>query len=486
MIQTDSTIILTFLLYLVVVLGIGFIAWRRTRNLSDYILGGRSLGSGVAALSAQASDMSGWLLLGLPGYAYLAGFEAGWMLIGLLIGTYLNWRIVAARLRTATEQYGDSLTLPDYFERRFNDHSGVLRIVSAAFILIFFIFYTSAGLVAGGKLFETVFDMPYELAVIIGTVTVVIYTFIGGFLAVSWTDFFQGMLMFLALIIVAVLGLGASGGFTGLSVSMVEQNLHILIPFTDVDGNPLTFIAVISALGWGLGYFGQPHILARFMAIKSAEHVPRARHIAMIWVTIALFAGMMVGLVGIVLVEPPLQSQADSEKVFMVLTTLLLHPVIAGICLAGILAAVMSTADSQLLVASSAISEDFYKGLLKPAKITEEGLLRVGRLAVVGIAIIAMVLALNADNTVLGLVAYAWAGFGAAFGPTIILSLYWKNSNYLGALAGILTGGLTVIIWKQMSGGPGGIFDLYEIVPGVLLSFIAFWSVSVIGGGKEA
>ena len=266
---------------------------------------------------------------------------------------------------------------------------------------------------------------------------------------------------------------------------MVEQNLHILIPFTSVDGNPLTFIAVISLLGWGLGYFGQPHILARFMAIKSAEHVPRARHIAMIWVTIALFAGMMVGLVGIVLVDPPLQGP-DSEKVFMVLTTLLLHPVIAGICLAGILAAVMSTADSQLLVASSAISEDFYKGLLKPAKITEEGLLRVGRLAVVGIAIIAMVLALNADNTVLGLVAYAWAGFGAAFGPTIILSLYWKNSNYLGALAGILTGGLTVIIWKQMSGGPGGIFDLYEIVPGVLFSFIAFWSVSVIGGGKEA
>ena len=485
MIQADNTIIMTFLAYLGVVLAIGYIAWRRTSNLSDYILGGRRLGSGVAALSAQASDMSGWLLLGLPGYAYLAGFEASWLMIGLLIGTYLNWRIVAARLRAATERYGDSLTLPDYFERRFDDNSGVLRIVSASFILIFFIFYTSAGLVAGGKLFATVFGMTYQLAVIVGTATVVVYTFLGGFLAVSWTDFFQGMLMFLALIIVAALGLGASGGFTGLSISMVQQNLHLLIPFSSVDSNPLTFIAVISLLGWGLGYFGQPHILARFMAIKSAEHVPRARHIAMIWVTIALLAGTMVGLVGIVLVDPPLQGP-DSEKVFMVLTTLLLHPVIAGICLAGILAAVMSTADSQLLVASSAISEDFYKGLLKPAKITEEGLLRVGRLAVVGIAIIAMVLALNADNTVLGLVAYAWAGFGAAFGPTIILSLYWKNSNYLGALAGILTGGLTVIIWKQMSGGPGGIFDLYEIVPGVLLSFIAFWSVSVIGGGKEA
>ncbi|MEE8464210.1 MAG: sodium/proline symporter PutP [Gammaproteobacteria bacterium] len=485
MIQADNTIILTFLAYLIVVLVIGFVAWRRTKNLSDYILGGRSLGSGVAALSAQASDMSGWLLLGLPGYAYLAGFEAGWLMIGLLAGTYLNWRIVAAPLRTATEQYGDSLTLPDYFERRFNDHSGVLRIVSASVILIFFVFYTSAGLVAGGKLFETVFDMPYQLAVIIGTVAVVTYTFIGGFLAVSWTDFFQGMLMFLALTIVAVLGLGASGGFTGLTISMVEQNLHLLIPFTAADGSPLTFIAVLSSLGWGLGYFGQPHILARFMAIKSVDHVPRARHIALIWVTMALAAGTMVGLEGIVLLDPPLQGP-DSEKVFMLLTSLLLHPVIAGICLAGILAAIMSTADSQLLVASSAISEDFYKGLLKPAKITPEGMLRVGRLAVVGIAIVAMVLALNADATVLELVAYAWAGFGAAFGPTIILSLYWKHGNYLGALAGIVTGGLTVIVWKQLSGGPGGIFDLYEIVPGVLFSFIAFWSLSVIGGGKNA
>ena len=485
MIQADNTIILTFLAYLAVVLVIGFVAWRRTKNLSDYILGGRSLGSGVAALSAQASDMSGWLLLGLPGYAYLAGFEAGWLMIGLLIGTYLNWRIVAAPLRTATEQYGDSLTLPDYFERRFNDHSGVLRIVSASFILIFFTFYTSSGLVAGGKLFETVFGMPYELAVIVGTATVVIYTFIGGFLAVSWTDFFQGMLMFLALIIVAVLGLGASGGFAGLSISMAQQNLHLLIPFTDADGSPLTFIAVLSLLGWGLGYFGQPHILARFMAIKSADHVPRARHIALVWVGIALIAGTVVGLEGIVLLDPPLVGK-DSEKVFMLLTGLLLHPVIAGICLAGILAAIMSTADSQLLVASSAISEDFYKGLLKPPKITPESMLRVGRLAVVGIAIVAMIFALNADNTVLELVAYAWAGFGAAFGPTIILSLYWKNSNYLGALAGILTGGLTVIIWKQLSGGPGGIFDLYEIVPGFVFSFIAAWLASLIGGGKKA
>lgn len=481
MFSADNTIALTFIAYLIIVMVIGYIAWRRTKSLSDYILGGRSLSSGVTALSAQASDMSGWLLLGLPGFAYLSGFESGWLMLGLIVGTYLNWKLVAARLRTATELYGDSLTLPDYFERRFEDQSGLLRIVSAAFILIFFIFYTSAGLVAGGKLFETVFGWPYEIAVVIGTVAVVIYTFVGGFLAVSWTDFFQGLLMFAALMIVCILGLDAVGGFSGLSVSIAEQNIHLYIPFTNVDGVPLGFIAVASSLGWGLGYAGQPHVLARFMAIKSADYIPRARHIAMLWVTIALLAGTLIGLMGIVLIDEPLVG-SDSEKVFMVLTQILLHPVIAGICLAGILAAVMSTADSQLLVASSAVSEDFYKGVLKPEKVTPEQLLQIGRMAVVAIAVVSLVLAFDEDSKVLDLVAYAWAGFGAAFGPTIVMSLYWPRTNRHGALAGILVGGLTVIVWKQLSGGPGGIFDLYEIVPGVLFSFIALWVVSLTTG----
>lgn len=481
MFSADNTIILTFVAYLVVVMAIGYVAWRRTKNLSDYILGGRSLSSGVTALSAQASDMSGWLLLGLPGFAYLSGFESGWLMLGLLVGTYFNWKFVAAKLRTATELYGDSLTLPDYFERRFEDSSGLLRIVSASFILIFFTFYTSSGLVAGGKLFETVFGWPYEIAVVVGTVAIVVYTFVGGFLAVSWTDFFQGMLMFVALLIVCILGLEAVGGFSGLSVSMAEQNLHLLIPFTDVDGQALGFIAVASSLGWGLGYWGQPHVLARFMAIKSADQIPRARHIAMLWVTIALLAGTFIGLIGIVLIEDPLLG-SDSEKVFMLLTQILLHPVVAGICLAGILAAVMSTADSQLLVASSAVSEDFYKGVIKPEKVTPEQLLQIGRMAVVAIAVVSLVLAFDEDSKVLDLVAYAWAGFGAAFGPTIFMSLYWPKTNRLGALAGIAVGGLTVIVWKQLSGGPGGIFELYEIVPGVVFSFIALWIVSLVTG----
>lgn len=464
--MTDNSIIVsTFVVYLLAVLGIGVVAWRRTNNLRDYILGGRSLGKWVTALSAQASDMSGWLLLGLPGYAYLAGLDSVWLLSGLLIGTYLNWKFVAERLRRATERYGDALTLPDYFESRFGDRSRVLRLVSAIFILVFFTFYTSSGLVAGGKLFESVFGLPYLWAVTAGGLTVVLYTFFGGFLAVSWTDFLQGCLMFMALVAVTVVGVDVSGGFSGLGASLEAVNPNLLNPMITLTGEPLGWITIVSLLGWGLGYAGQPHILARFMAIHRPEDIGAARLIAMGWVSIALVAATLVGLVGIGLVPQPLQG-ADSEKVFMLLARLLFHPVVAGICLAGILAAVMSTADSQLLVASSAVSEDFYKGMLRPNAGRVE-LLWVGRLAVAAIALVAFYLARDPESKVLDLVAYAWAGFGAAFAPAIVLSLYWEGMSRNGALAGVLGGGLTVIIWKQLS---GGVFDLYEIVPGVLVS----------------
>jgi sodium/proline symporter len=472
----DGIIVSTFLVYLVAVLAIGIIAWRRTSNLRDYILGGRSLGKWVTALSAQASDMSGWLLLGLPGYAYLAGLESSWLLIGLLVGTYLNWKFVAERLRRATERYGDALTLPDYFETRFGDRSRILRLVSGVFILVFFTFYTSSGLVAGGKLFESVFGMPYLWAVSAGGATVVLYTFFGGFLAVSWTDFLQGSLMFLALMAVTVAGLELVGGLGGLGASLEAVNPNLLDPMTTVTGQPVGLVAIVSLLGWGLGYCGQPHILARFMAIRKAEEISAARLIAMGWVTVALVSATLVGLVGIGLVPDHLQG-ADSEKVFMLLTRILFHPVMAGVCLAGILAAVMSTADSQLLVASSAVSEDFYKGLWRPAAGQGE-LLWVGRLAVVAISLVAFYLARDPDSKVLELVAYAWAGFGAAFGPAIVLSLYWDRMSRSGALAGIISGGLTVIVWKQLN---GGIFDLYEIVPGVLVSAFCIVLFSLVG-----
>ena len=475
--MTDNRIIVaTFVAYLIAVIVIGIIAWRRTSSLRDYILGGRSLGKWVTALSAQASDMSGWLLLGLPGYAYLAGFESIWLLLGLLVGTYLNWKFVAERLRHATERYGDALTLPDYLESRFDDHSRLLRLVSGIFILVFFTFYTSSGLVAGGKLFESVFGLPYLWAVTAGGATVVLYTFFGGFLAVSWTDFLQGSLMFLALLAVTAMGLEAAGGLSGLGISLQASNPNLLDPFTTVSGSPLGWIAIVSLLGWGLGYCGQPHILARFMAIRKPRDIGAARLIAMVWVCVALVAATLVGLVGIGLVSEPLQGAA-SETVFMVLARLLFHPVVAGICLAGILAAVMSTADSQLLVASSAVSEDFYKGLWRPNAGQGE-LLWVGRLAVVGISLVAFYLARDPDSKVLDLVAYAWAGFGAAFGPAIVLSLYWDAMTRNGALAGIISGGLTVIVWKQLS---GGLFELYEIVPGAMVSILCIVLFSRMG-----
>ncbi len=465
---SDSAIVLTFAGYLVMVLVVGAVAWRRTRDLRDYILGGRRLGRWVTALSAQASDMSGWLLMGLPGYAYAAGLEALWLLAGLLIGTYANWRLTALRLRVATERYGDSLTLPDYLERRFEDRSGVLRLLSAVFILVFFTFYTSSGLVAGGRLFEAVFGLDYVWAVTAGGATVVAYTFFGGFLAVSWTDLVQGILMFLALVVVAVVACLALGGLDGVTDGMRTVNPALLDPLTNAAGDSLGLVAIASLLGWGLGYFGQPHILARFMAASSPERITDSRRIAMTWVTVALTCGMLVGLTGPGLLPEPLVGP-DAEKIFMVLASLLLHPVVAGVCLAGILAAVMSTADSQLLVASSAVSEDLYKGLFRRSAGPRE-LLWIGRLAVIVIALVAFALAANPDRKVLDLVAYAWAGFGAAFGPVILMSLYREGMSRAGAIAGVVTGGVTVIVWKQLE---GGIFDLYEIVPGVIFSAAA-------------
>jgi sodium/proline symporter len=473
MIETGPAVTLTFVVYLLVVLAIGVVAWRSTANLRDYILGGRRLGRWTTALSAQASDMSGWLLLGLPGYAYLAGLESAWLVLGLLAGTWLNWRFTASRLRVATEAYGDALTLPEYLQRRFADPYGLLRLLGAAVVLLFFTFYTASGLVAGGKLFETVFGLPYIWAVTAGAGAVLAYTFIGGFLAVSWTDAFQGMLMLVALVLVALFGLAAVGGLDGLGTALAAQNPALLNAFTDAAGAPLTVIAVLSLLGWGLGYFGQPHILARFMAVRSSAELDASRRIAVAWVTVALAAAMLVGLTGAAWLSPPLAG-ADVEKIFMAMAAALLHPVVAGICLAGILAAVMSTADSQLLVASSAVSEDLYRDLLRPDARPGE-LLWIGRFAVILIAIGAFLLALDPDSKVLDLVAYAWAGFGASFGPTILASLYWRRMSLAGAYAGILVGGITVLAWRAQS---GGLFDLYEIVPGVILSALA---VAVFG-----
>jgi sodium/proline symporter len=471
----------TIVLYMGVCLALGFVAYRRTANLADFILGGRSLGSWVTAFSAQASDMSGWLLMGLPGLAYLAGFDAVWLVTGLIAGTYLNWKFIAAPLRVRTEQLGDSLTMPDYFERRFDDRSRILRTLTALFILVFFTFYASSGFVATGRLFESLFGMHYHDAMFWGSVVMLAYTFFGGFLAVSWSDVLQGTLMFFALVLVGAVGVGLAGGYGAMIATLEARDPALLDPFVGSGGEALGAIGIASLLAWGLGYPGQPHILARFMAIRSAEEMPTARRVAMGWVIVVLLAAVVVGLAGAVLVSPALEGP-DSEKVFILMATTHLHPVLAGICLSGILAAIMSTASAQLLVASSAFAQDFYKGLFRrdPGRLE---LLWVGRGAVLGIALLAYLLALNPDNKVLDLVAWAWAGFGAAFGPAIVLSLYWRGMTRNGALAGMLAGGLTVILWKQ---GSGPLFALYEMVPGVILSAVAIVVVSLMQSPRAA
>ncbi len=461
---------ITFILYFIFMLSIGLYYYSKSKGLSDYILGGRNLNSWVTALSAQASDMSGWLLLGLPGAAYLSGLEASWIAIGLLVGTYLNWKFVAKKLRQYTEHSGDSLTIPDYLENRFMDSSKTLRMIAATIILIFFLIYTASGFVASATLFESVFGFNYYAALTIGALIVISYTFLGGFMAVCWTDFFQGLLMFIAILIVPIIAIVHLGGFSDTLSQIRTIDPNLLNFFADASGNPVTAIGIISLLAWGLGYFGQPHILVRFMGIHDAKAIKQSRLIAMIWVTLSLGASVLVGIIGRAYFTTMLD---NSETVFMDLIGALFHPVVAGLLLAAILAAVMSTADSQLLVTASSISEDFYKVLLRK-NASDKELLWVSRFTVILVAIIAYIIALNPDNSVMGLVSYAWAGFGATFGPVILFSLYWKRMNKWGALAGLVFGGITTIIWKFTTS------PLYEIVPGFIVATLAIILFSLI------
>lgn len=477
MLDAPIAVTAAFVVYLTLMLGIGIWAYRSTRDPSGYFLGGRRLGPWPAALSAGASDMSGWLMLGLPGFAFVAGVDAVWLAGGLLVGTWLNWQLVARRLRTYSYLADDALTIPEYFANRFGDRGHLLQVMSAFFILVFFLFYTSAGLVAGGKLFETVFGLDYQLALMLGALFVVSYTLFGGFLAVSWTDLVQGLLMAAALLLVPIIAIQANGGVAATLTAIEQGHPNLLAIGLDGDGTPLTWIAIVSLMAWGLGYFGQPHILARFAGIRSPDDVRPARRIAVGWSALTIIGAMLVGITGIAYVDQHLDGQlGDAETILMVLTNALFHPVIAGILLAAILAAIMSTADSQLLVSSSALAEDLYRQVWRPAAGQRE-IVAVARMSVVLLAVIATWLALSPDSTVLGLVGYAWAGFGAAFGPVLVLSLYWRRMNWSGALAGVLTGGLTVVIWKPLE---GGLFDLYEIVPGVVLATLAILGASLM------
>lgn len=489
---------IAFILYVAIVLAIGFYAYVRTKNASDYFLGGRNLSPAVSAISAGASDMSGWVLLGLPGYAYMAGLEAFWITLGLTIGVAANWMLMAKRLRLYSVLLDDAVTVPSYLQRRFGDTKPWLKIIAGLAILLFFLFYVGSGLIAGGKLFNAVFGLDYIVAVFAGVVLILFYTLFGGFLAVSWTDVFQGLLMLAALIAVPVLVISNAGGMDGFAGQVAAVNPELLNIFTNAKGVSLSWLEIISLLGWGLGYFGLPHVLARFKAIRSADEVGVATAIGVSWSFVGYLMAILVGLCGTVYLADPL---ADSERVFIELTSLVFHPLIAGVLLAAILAAIMSTVDSQLLVCSATLAEDLYpmvaKGSLLGAKgssigakgsLTPEKRLKIGRIAVIVMALLATVLAMKPDSKVLDVVSYAWAGLGASLGPAILLSLYWRAMTAAGALAGILVGGVTVIVWEALGSSAynSGIFDLFSLVPGFLFSVLAIFLVTRLGAQVQS
>ncbi|MEV5803308.1 sodium/proline symporter PutP [Streptomyces collinus] len=474
----SAPIVATFLVYVAVMVGTGVWAYRRTRTFADFALGGRRLPAFVAALSAGASDMSGWLFLAFPGAVYAAGVGASWIAVGLVLGTYFNWLFVAPRLRTYTERAGNAVSLSAYLEERFEDRTRMLRMVSAAVTLVFFTVYVASGLVAGGLLFGHIFGAGFRLGVALTALVIVVYSCLGGFLAVSLTHVMQATLMFLALLVLPVVGIATFGGFAALRGSLNSKTPGLLDMGAKVDfangrwsggGGSLGAVAIISLLSWGLGYFGQPHILARFMGIRSTGAVPAARRIETGWVVVVLAGATLVGLLGIAQFGTPLH---DPQTVYITLSRTLFSPWGAGVMLIAVLAAIISTADSQLLVSSVALTEDFYHAFLK-RRAPDEALMWVGRAAVVLVTLVASLIALRGGG-LLGIVGYAWAGFGAAFGPVVLLSLYWPRMTWAGAMAGIVSGAVTVLLWRVVKPLHGPFWSgIYEMIPGVLVATAA-------------
>ncbi|QXI97883.1 sodium/proline symporter PutP [Bacillus velezensis] len=458
--------IISICIYMAGMLFIGYFAYRRTSNLTDYMLGGRSLGPAVTALSAGAADMSGWLLMGLPGAMFSTGLSGAW----IVLGAWANWLFVAPRLRTYTEKAGNSITIPGFLENRFGDHTKLLRLFSGLVILVFFTFYVSSGMVSGGVLFNSILGLNYHTGLWVVTGVVVAYTLFGGFLAVSWTDFVQGIIMFVALILVPIVTIFHTGGpgETVADIRSVNPELFNMFKGT-------TVLGIISLFAWGLGYFGQPHIIVRFMAITSVKEIKRARRIGMGWMILSALGALFTGLAGIAYYHQNGLKLADPETIFIQLGNILFHPIITGFLISAILAAIMSTISSQLLVTSSSLVEDLYKSMFRRSASDKE-LVFLGRMAVLAVSIIALVLAWEKNNTILGLVSYAWAGFGASFGPVVLLSLFWKRMTKWGALAGMIAGAITVIIWAN-----AGLSDfLYEIIPGFAVSLAAVFVVSLL------
>lgn len=460
-----------FVAYAILMLSIGFYFYKQNKSTEDYFLGGRSLGPIVSALSAGASDMSGWLLLGLPGALYANGLIEAYIAIGLTIGATLNWLLVAKRLRIYTSVIANSLTIPDYLETRFSDDKHILRVLCAIVILIFFTFYVSSGLVGGAKLFETTFGIDYFYALTTGTLIIVAYTFLGGYKAVCWTDMIQGLLMLSALIVVPIMMLLHLGGLNQ-AIEVIQE----IRPSALSMGEGVAALSIISALAWGLGYFGQPHILVRFMSIRSTRDIPFATFIGIGWMCLSLIGACSMGILGIAYINKFELTLQDPEKIFIIMSQILFNPWVAGILLSAILAAIMSTASSQLLVSSSTIAEDFYKKIFKKDA-SEKMVLNLGRIGVILVTFIAFFISTDQNSSILSIVAYAWAGFGSSFGSVMLFSLFWSRMTRSGAIAGIATGAIVVVLWKNFF---SSFLNIYEIVPGFILASIAIIVVSLM------
>ena len=483
--------VLAFVIYLGFMIMIGVMYAKKNNSSSDFFLGGRKVGPWMTALSAEASDMSGWLLMGLPGLAYLGGMkEAFWTALGLVIGTYLNWLIVAKPLRKCTIAFGDSITIPEFLTNRFKDKSKVLSTVSVIFIILFFTIYTASGFVACAKLFNSVFGLPYHVGLVLGTIVILLYTVLGGYLAVCATDFIQGTLMFVACIVAAavmVVVLGGPGNamesVAAFSQRAISGEFGEAMKEKFLANQNFGIVPIISALAWGLGYFGMPHILIRFMGIRSNKEVALSRRIATIWVVIAFIGTLIVGSLGTVYL-PEILSPSAAETVFSATIQKMFPAFIGGIFLCAILAAAMSTADSQLLVASSAFSQDIFKGLIKKDASVKE-VLSISRIAVFIIAAVAFVLSLDENSSIFGLVSYAWAGFGATFGPLVLLALFWKGATAKGAIAGLIGGGVTVVAWHNIPATVAPIFGVYEILPAFIVCLVLTVVVSLLDKNKD-
>lgn len=487
---SEICILIAIVAYLAIVVVIGVIFSRKNNNVDDFYLGGRKLGPFVTAMSAEASDMSGWLLMGLPGLVYLCGIaEASWTAIGLAVGTYVNWLVLAKRLRNYSSRI-EAITVPDFFKKRFRDETNVLIIAAAVLIIIFFIPYTASGFSTCGKLFGSLFGIDYHLAMVISAIVIVAYTSLGGFLAASTTDFIQSIIMTIALIIVLVFGISVAGGWDAVTENAKSITGYLsMVETTDGAGNIVPFGAmkIVSTLAWGLGYFGMPHILLRFMAIENPKKIKLSRRVASIWVFIAMSVAVVIGMVGLAMSK--MESSmvlADSETVIVAISSLLskygiIFALLAGIILAGILASTMSTADSQLLAAASAISQDIMVGTFK-LNIGSKAKMIAARATVIAIAILGVAFAWNPNSSVFGIVSFAWAGFGASFGPLMLFSLFWKRTNKWGAMAGMISGGITVIAWHYAQ---GGLFSLYELLPAFIVSSIFIVVVSLLTKAPE-